>query len=294
MINAIISLAVMGAIFGIILGIANKKFVVDIDPRVEAITNALPGANCGGCGFPGCGGYAEAIVVGTAPLAACGPGKDEVRKKIAGIMGADVGESKERKVAQLMCNGGQDKAVSLYEYEGILDCYTAKTMFGGPKVCSYSCIGLGSCIDACPFGCITMGDNHLPIIDYDLCVGCNKCVEYCPQSVIQLIDASKLVHVRCSNRDKGKLAKEACQVACIKCKLCEKNCPEGAIAVVDNGAGGLAEIDYSKCTNCGICVNKCPTNAIEKIMPINIEAINKEDTNNTQSSVACNNCGLCK
>ena len=107
MIYAVISLAVLGAVFGIILGVAEKKFAVEVDPRVEAITEVLPGANCGGCGFPGCNGYAEAIVAGTAPIDICAPGKEEVRQKIAAIMGVDAGDTKQRKVVQLFVTEGK-------------------------------------------------------------------------------------------------------------------------------------------------------------------------------------------
>ncbi len=294
MIYAILSLAVLGAVFGIVLGVAEKKFTVEVDPRVEEITKILPGANCGGCGFPGCGGYAEAVVAGTAPLNACTAGKDEVRQKMAQIMGIAAGAAQEPKVAQLMCKGGKDKAPLLYEYEGVEDCHVAATMFKGPKACSYGCIGLGSCVQVCPFGGIKMGSNQLPEIDYNICSGCGACVNNCPQHVLKLVEASKLVHVRCSNKEKGKQAKEACQVACIKCKLCEKNCPEGAISVVADAEGSIAVIDYAKCTGCGICVTKCPTNALEIMLPINVS--NNEEQNLTvkHPPAGCNHCGLCQ
>lgn len=294
MIYAVLSLAILGVIFGLVLGLADKKLAVEVDPRVVAITNALPGANCGGCGFAGCGGYAEAIVAGTAQLDACAPGKDVVRQKIAEIMGVDAGETKERKVAQLLCKGGKDQADLLYQYEGVPDCHAAATMFKSPKVCSYGCIGLGSCVSVCPFGGIKLGSDQLPEIDYDLCVGCGKCVENCPQHVLKLVEISHLVHVRCSNKDKGKQAKEACKAACIKCKLCEKNCPEGAISVVADAEGSIAVIDYTKCTNCGICVSKCPTKVIEKMLPLTAQIEKKEDVYTGHTSSGCTHCGLCK
>ncbi|HHZ16191.1 MAG TPA: RnfABCDGE type electron transport complex subunit B [Peptococcaceae bacterium] len=293
MIYAIICLAALGAIFGIVLGIADKKFKVEADPRIEEIVNVLPGANCGSCGFPGCSGYAEAIVAGNAPLNACTPGKDEVRQKIAAIMGEEAGEAQEAKVAQLMCNGGKDRAVLQYEYEGVDDCHVAATMFKSPKACGYGCIGLGSCVKVCPFGAIKMGADQLPEVDYNLCTGCGVCVEHCPQHVLKLVGVSKLVHVRCSNKEKGKDAKAVCEVACIKCKLCEKNCPEGAIAVVGDAGNSIAVIDYDKCTSCGICVTKCPTNALEIILPINA-AQKMEQPVNPNAPHACQKCGLCQ
>jgi Na+-translocating ferredoxin:NAD+ oxidoreductase RNF subunit RnfB len=291
MLYAIVSLAVLGAIFGIVLGFAGKKFAVEVDPRVEAIIDALPGANCGACAFPGCSGYAEAIVGGSAPMDACAPGKEAVVKKIAAIMGAEAGDAKERKIAQLMCNGGINNAVYQYKYEGIMDCHSAATMYTGPKACNYGCFGLGSCVSICPFEAITIGPDQLPVVDEDLCTGCNACVTNCPQNVLQTVGVSKLVHVRCSNKDKGKDAKAACKVACIKCKICEKNCPEGAIQVIADAKGSIAVIDYEKCTNCGVCAEKCPTKAIEKILPI-CETITPVIDVPSQSG--CGNCGLCK
>jgi len=294
MIYAVISLAVLGAAFGIVLGVAQKKFAVEVDPRIEAILEVLPGANCGGCGYPGCNGYAEAIIAGTAPINMCAPGKEEIQKQIAAVMGVEAAETTVRKVAQLLCNGGRDRAAFNYEYEGIQDCHVAATMFKGPKACSFGCIGLGSCVKSCPFKAIVMGPAQLPVVDDDLCMGCSACVNDCPQHVLKLVEVSHLVHVRCSNKEKGKIAKDACTVACIKCKICEKNCPEGAISVVADAEGGsIAVIDYTKCTNCGICVEKCPTKAIEKSLPLATECAQNKDITTGQKPSSCQQCGLC-
>jgi electron transport complex protein RnfB len=290
MLAAVISLAGMGAIFGVVLGVASKKFAVEVDPKVEAVLQVVPGANCGACGQPGCGGFAEAVVEGTVKPSACAPGGASLYEKIAAILGTEVSDYEERKVAHLLCQGGHGQSRLIYNYKGIQDCHAAVAQFKGPKACNYGCVRLGSCVSVCPFGAIQMGADGLPVIDYYLCTGCNKCVETCPQNILEMVGVSHLVTVRCINKDKGKEARAACSVACIKCGLCEKNCPEGAVHVVTAGEGSVAVIDYEKCTNCGICVAKCPTKAIDKIPPISEEVIleTKEHANS-----GCRSCEAC-
>lgn len=264
MIPAIVSLAILGAIFGVLLAVASQKFKVEVNEKIGAIIEVLPGANCGACGFPGCSGLAEAIVNGEAKVDACIPGKAAVAKKVAEILGVEVDNLEaERKVAQLKCNGGLDNCTDRFVYQGVKDCKAAANIFNGQKSCDFACLGFGTCATVCPFGAITMGDNNLPIVDYNKCTGCNVCVINCPKNVLELVGISHTVHVRCRNTEKGKDAKSNCKVACIKCKLCEKNCPTEAIKVLpQDGGGSVAVIDYEKCTNCGICVEKCPTKTI--------------------------------
>ena len=291
MLAAVTSLSAMCAAFGVILGIAGKKFAVEVDPRVDAILQVVPGANCGACGQPGCGGYAEAVVNGSVHARACAPGGASLYEKIAAILGTEVSDYEERTVAQVLCQGGTGQSKMLYRYKGVEDCHAALAAFKGPKACNYGCVRLGSCAKVCPFGAIEFGADGLPVVDYYKCTGCNKCVEECPQNLIKLVGVTRQVHVRCVNIDKGKDAKRVCSVACIKCKLCEKNCPAGAVHVVASGSGTVAVIDYDKCTNCGLCVDKCSTNAIAMISPISEEALldSKEHVN-----PGCKRCEACQ
>jgi len=291
MLDAVISLAAMGGVFGVILGAAGKKFAVEADPRVEDLSQILPGVNCGACGFPGCGGFAEAVVAGAAKQNACAPGGAALYAQIAAIMGSEIPSHEERKVAQLLCQGGYGHVQMLYLYEGIKDCHTVLKKFTGPKACNVGCLQQGSCSHVCPFGAIQMGADGLPVVDYYLCTGCNKCVVECPQQILQLVAVSHLSHVRCVNTQKGKEAKANCSVACIKCKICEKHCPEDAVHVVAVGDGSLARIDYEKCTNCGICAAKCPTKAIDNSPPLSPEIeLEVFDT----AAAGCQSCGVCK
>jgi len=267
-VKSIIALTAMAAVFGAILAIASRIFAVDRDPRVEEIVEALPGANCGACGFPGCQGYAEAAVAaGVAPVP-CPPGGAEVARKVADILGADAGEHV-AKVAVVHCAGGRSNAVRRLEYDGLMDCRAAMLVSGSPKACVFGCLGYGTCRDVCPFDAVALDADGVVHIDPVRCTGCGNCVEACPVNIIELVPEDMKVHVMCSSRDKGKKAKEVCQVACIACQLCVKKCPHEAIRMEDD----LAIIDYAKCTNCGICAAVCPTKAITDQVSVRPKAL---------------------
>lgn len=251
-------LGIMGLLFGVGLAFASKKFAVEIDPRVVAVREAVPGANCGACGYPGCDGFAQAVVKGVAPVNGCPVGGADTALAVAQIMGLDAGESV-KKVARVKCDGHDENCGNRYDYDGIDSCLAANMLNGGPKKCLYGCMGLGSCVQICPFDAIHINDKGLAEVDPEKCTACNKCIVICPKNVISLVPYEQLTIVSCNNYDKGPMVKKNCNVACIACGICERNCPHDAIHVINN----LAEIDYDKCTNCMICVEKCPTKAIQ-------------------------------
>ncbi len=251
-------LCAMGIVFAIILGVASKVFFVEVDERVPQILECLPGANCGGCGYPGCGGLAQAIVDGKAPVNACPVGGAACAEGIANVMGVVV-EAGERKVAHIYCNGGCS-AIDKTKYEGLQDCNAAMRVAGGPKECAYGCMGLGSCVAACAFGALKIVDGKA-VVDEAKCVACGKCVAACPKKLIALVGETRKVHVNCMNKDKGAAAMKVCDNACIGCMKCEKTCKFDAIHVVNN----VAVIDYAKCKNCKMCAKVCPKDAIEPI-----------------------------
>ncbi len=254
---AIVSIGGLGIIFGAILGFASKIFAVDEDPRVGMVQECLPGANCGGCGYPGCGGLAAAIVAGKAPVNSCAPGGAKAAAAIAEVMGV-VAEETEPMVAFVKCGGTCDKAQNKYEYDGIDDCVMASQLAGASsKACAYGCMGLGSCVKACKFDAIKI-ENGVAVVNPDLCVACGKCISTCPKKIIDLVPKKKKVKVQCSSKDMGKAVMSVCSAGCIGCKICEKTCKFDAIHVIDN----IAVIDYDKCKNCGMCANKCPKKVI--------------------------------
>ncbi len=247
-----------GILLAILLSIAGDKFAVEVDEKEVAVREALPGNNCGGCGFPGCDGLAAAIAKGEAEANACPVGGNETAQAIAEIMGVEAGEVIKR-VATVRCAGTCDQATELYEYVGPQDCrLAANSPNGGAKGCTYGCLGFGNCAKVCSHGAITF-IKGIAFVDKDKCGGCGECAAACPRGLIEMVPYSLEQVVRCNSMDKGKDVKSVCKTGCIGCMLCAKNCPNEAIVVENN----LAHIDPEKCTNCGTCVEKCPVKVIQ-------------------------------
>lgn len=261
---ALLVLGVLGGVFGLVLAVASKVFEVKTDPRLAEIQDALPGANCGGCGYAGCAACAKAILEGKAPVNACPSNTGERTARIAAVMGVEV-KSVERRVAFVRCSGGDRAGHKFEKYVGLADCVAAMKVSGnGPLDCAFGCLGLGSCVAACKFGAIHINDHGVAEVDPDKCTCCKQCIAACPRKVIVTRPYAVDIVIPCANKEKGVLAKTHCAISCIGCKLCEKNCPSGAITVNKN----VAVIDYDKCTSCGICVTKCPRKLIVNIHDI--------------------------
>jgi electron transport complex protein RnfB len=255
---AFLVLGVLGALFGMLLAFAAKKFAVEVDERQEAIAEILPGANCGGCGYAGCSAYAAAVVKGQAPVNNCAAGGNAVAAQIAEIMGVAAAET-ERCVAQVKCSGFVGHAEKKFDYSGIMDCTAAMRLGGGlgPNACAYGCIGYGSCVAACPFGAISI-KYGVARVDHEKCVGCMTCASACPKGLIIKVPYEADVTVACNSQEKGGALRKYCDIGCLGCKICERTCEHDAIHVIDN----LARIDYSKCVSCGQCAPKCPRHLI--------------------------------
>lgn len=257
--TTLLVVGILGIIVGLFLGIAAIVFKVKVNEKEEAVLAALPGNNCGGCGYPGCSGLATAIANGEAPCNQCPVGGEPVAKKIAEIMGAEAGDSV-RKVAFVACKAHCEDITNDYDYYGVEDCRMLSFVpNGGPKSCNDGCLGFGTCVKACPFDAIHVEDG-VAKVDRDKCKACGKCVAVCPKHLISLIPYNAKYAVACSNHQKGPVTMKQCKVGCIGCSLCARNCPNGAAKVENFNA----TIDYDACVNCGVCKDKCPRKTIEE------------------------------
>ena len=254
---AAVIIGITGFVVSLLLGVAGIKFAVETDERVGKVRELLPSNNCGGCGYPGCDAMAEAIVAGKAQVSACPSISADNLERIAEITGGSA-TAAEKKVAFVKCSGSCDKTTIRYHYYGINDCKKlALIPGGGPKGCTYGCMGMGSCVKACKFDAIHIV-NGVAVVEKEKCVACGQCVAQCPKHLIDLVPYEASHIVACSSKDKGKDVKAVCEVGCIGCGICAKQCEAGAVAVEHN----LAYIDQEKCTGCGKCAQKCPAKII--------------------------------
>lgn len=252
---AIIIITAIGLIAGVILALASKFMAVPTDKLVEEVRNALPGANCGACGFSGCDGYAAAIASGEAEPNLCTPGGETAAKALSDILGVSV--TAEKKVAFVRCNHGIDKAQADFAYSGAASCEGASLLYGGQYECKFACLGFGDCLKACDYNAICI-EGGVAKVDTSLCTGCEKCASTCPKGIIDILPYKSTAAVACANTEKGGIARKKCERACIGCMKCLKVCESDAIKVENNNAF----IDPQKCTYCKKCVDTCPDNCI--------------------------------
>lgn len=264
-IQAVIVLGIIAVVAATVLYICSKKFAVYEDPRIGQVTEILPGANCGGCGFPGCSGMADALVkgcdAGSLDGLNCPVGGADVMSKVADLLGMAIANS-DPKVAVVRCNGTCANRPKIAEYHGLRTCSAMNACGAGETACGFGCLGCGDCVAACQFGAICINpETGIPEVDEEKCTACGACVKACPRHIIELRKKGpkgRRVYVSCVNKDKGPAAMKACKAACIGCGKCAKECAFDAITIENN----VSYIDPDKCRLCRKCEKVCPTHAI--------------------------------
>lgn len=267
-IYSVITLGGVAAMAAMILFFVAKKFRVYEDPRIDTVADLLPGANCGGCGYPGCRGFAEALVKaadgGDISGLLCPPGGNDTMSAAAGALGLEA-SSADPTIAVVRCSGTKEKAPAKLKFDGPAKCSVAHSLFAGENGCAHGCLGLGDCVVSCDFDAIYIDEETgLPVVSEEKCVSCGACVKACPRAIIEIRPRGRKdrrVWVSCMNQEKGGVAMKNCKAACIGCMKCAKTCPEKIQAITVENC--LAYIDTDKCIACGLCIGVCPTKAIE-------------------------------
>ncbi len=256
----ILTMTALGFLFSTGLVLAYNKLKVEEDPKIEKVSEILPQANCGACGYSGCRAFAEAVVKGKVPVTGCPVGGEETATLVAETLGVDAGEMI-KMVARLHCRGTIEAAKSRGCYSGIPTCY-ASHLIGGNKQCSYGCLGYGDCVKVCQFDALYMDESGLPVVREDKCTACGKCVDACPRNLFELHPLVQEVLVFCRSEDRGPMARKVCKAACIACGICARVCPD-AIVMENNLAVimDFKKIDPDKIPD----IEKCPTDAIGRI-----------------------------
>jgi Na+-translocating ferredoxin:NAD+ oxidoreductase RNF subunit RnfB len=242
----------------IILAVAQAKLKVYEDPRIDTVTDLLPGTNCGACGQPGCRVFAERVVGGDERPSGCTVGGQETANVIADYLGVEAGEAV-KQVARLLCAGGTNVAIQMAEYRGYPSCRSATAAGGGGKGCRYGCLGFGDCMEVCTFDAIVMGPTGLPVVDFEKCTACGDCVDICPKHLFEIFPAEQHLFVQCKSELEGDEITELCRVACTACGKCVADAAAGLLKMKRNLPVLNPELLNLQSAD---AVRRCPTGAI--------------------------------
>ncbi len=251
---------VLGTAFSIILLLASKKLKVEVDPKVEQVAQALPGIDCGACGFGGCAAYAKAVVAEPSLIGKCAPGGPDCAAQIGMILNLEVSGSGPAKRPIVHCRAHTEDKNFNGQYVGIQSCIAANAV-PNVQMCKFGCLGYGDCVTSCQFDALHIVDG-LATVDYQKCTGCGACEKACPRDLIKMVGFAheNMITVACSNQESGKDTRNMCDVGCIACKMCTKQSDE-VFTMNEN----CAEVNYEKyqpCEQNETALKKCPTGVI--------------------------------
>lgn len=251
-------LGILAVAMGYVLGWADKAFEVKVDPKVEAVLAALPGSNCGGCGYVGCSDYAEAVAAGKAEPTLCAPGGSGASQKIGGILGVEVGDALPYRPV-VHCSATWEQRLGRFEYLGEHTCSSAN-LVPGVQGCTYGCLGIGDCVRACKYDAIHVVDG-LARVDYEKCIGCKACSKACPRKIITMVPfkSDRVLVVACSNLDFGPDVKKVCSTGCIGCKACSRKCE---LFTMNENLPVLNYDQYELEMDLGPVLEKCPMHSL--------------------------------
>lgn len=278
--TGILIVGTLGAVWGLLLSLVARKMHVHGNHTMEKISVILPGTDCRACGFNTCRAYATAVAGHQTVMHGCAAGGPKIAHAIGDILQTPV-TMPEQMVAVVHCKGGRREALDSFEYEGIADCHAMMIAGNGGKLCPDGCLGLGSCVRACPFGALRVTENQVAVVASDRCTGCGRCLSVCPRSLLELIPRVHNIYLACANHDHGAKVKKYCSVGCTACTLCVEATPSGAITMRDN----LPVLDYAGQENYVVACHKCPSDCFVDLVrarpKVNID-------------VKCNGCGACR
>ena len=150
----ILTLCALGVLSAVILYFVAQKFRVEEDPRIDEVEKMLPGANCGGCGFAGCRGMADALVKqDDISSLFCPVGGGDCMKAVAAYLGKAAAE-KQPEVATVRCGGTCEKRPRTNDFDGAKSCAVASSLYVGETGCAFGCLGFGDCVAVCAFDAI--------------------------------------------------------------------------------------------------------------------------------------------
>lgn len=278
--TSVLTLLGLGFVAAAVLAVASRVFHVEEDPRVEAVMDALPGANCGGCGYAGCEGYAIAVVNDPAVAASlCVAGSAETSIAVGNLTGKTVAAA-EPQVSFRRCEKLAGNVGLRYDYQGMPSCAAATLLMGGSDICSWSCLGFGDCVQVCPFDAMKLKDGLVHVIA-SKCTGCGQCIKACPRNSLEIIPTRARIAVFCATKDKLRAVIEICEVGCINCGKCIKACPAKAITTEDE----RIEVNHKMCLSYGAdCQEACVKGCSRHILRVTCPSLAQQSNNSGRTA----------